>query len=94
MRKTCGASPSQWEGILDDGRHCYAHYRWGLLSVGLGANVSDAVDNGLSENPLLRRQFADDLDSCMSYDELRAHLDGLLAFPDDLDVEGERPRSR
>jgi len=94
MRMTCGAIPSQWEGTLDDGRRFHAHYRSGVLSVGLGADVNGAIDNGQSDDALFCHEVGDFLDGCMSYDELRAHLAGLLAFPDDLEVEGERRRGR
>lgn len=39
---TCQACPSQWEGTLADGRHVYVRFRFGVLSVGLGATVEEA----------------------------------------------------
>jgi hypothetical protein len=49
LRKTCLACPSQWEGLLEDGRTVYAHYRGGALGVGVGSDVDEAVGNGMSE---------------------------------------------
>ncbi len=89
LKKTCTACPSQWEGTLDDGRVLYARYRWGELSVGLGERIEDAVDNGRSEEALFCEHVGDGLDGFMSFEELRAHLCGLLDFPADLEVEGE-----
>ena len=36
IEQTCGACPSQWEGITDDNRRVYVRYRWGNLSVRVG----------------------------------------------------------
>lgn len=43
--RTCYACPSQWEGETEDGRKVYVRYRHGLLSVGLGATMDEAVDD-------------------------------------------------
>lgn len=88
LEKTCPACPSQWEGTLDDGRVMYARYRWGELSVGLGKDIDEAVDNGRTEDALFFEHVGDGLDGFMSFEELRAHLGGLLDFPEDLVVEG------
>jgi hypothetical protein len=89
LKKTCPACPSQWEGKLDDGRVVYARYRWGGLSVGVGEELEDAVDNGMSEGALFSENVGDGLDGFMSFEELRAQLSGLLEFPADLVVEGK-----
>lgn len=52
LKKTCIACPSQWEGVLEDGRVIYARYRWGELSVGVGDGVDEAVRNGMSDGAL------------------------------------------
>jgi hypothetical protein len=31
--QTCKGSPSQWEGLTDDGQFIYVRYRWGCLSI-------------------------------------------------------------
>lgn len=36
LKRTCIACPSQWEGVLEDGRPIYIRFRWGELSVRLG----------------------------------------------------------
>lgn len=46
-KQTCDACPSQWEGMLEDGRMFYIRYRWGELTVSISPaptkNVYDAV---------------------------------------------------
>jgi len=93
LRKTSLACPSQWEGVLDDGRAVYARYRHGGLSVGLGDKIQDAVSNGMSDRALYWDYVGDSLDGFMDVDELKVHLHGLLEFPADLIVENERPPS-
>lgn len=90
LKKTCTACPSQWEGSLDDGRVLYARYRWGELSVGLGERIEDAIDSSGSDEALFCEHVGDGLDGFMAFEELRAHLYGLLDFPANLEVEGER----
>jgi hypothetical protein len=46
LKKTSLACPSQWEGVLEDGRVIYVRYRWGELSVGVGDDVDEAVGTG------------------------------------------------
>jgi hypothetical protein len=90
LKKTCTACPAQWEGTLDDDRALYARYRWGELSVGLGKRIEDAIDNGRSEEALFCEHVGDGLDGLMGFEELRGYLWGLLDFPPDLEVKGER----
>lgn len=89
LKKTCTACPAQWEGRLEDGRALYARYRWGHLSVGIGDDVDEAIDNGLSEDALYADHVGDGLDGFMGFEDLRAHLYGLAEFPAALVVEGE-----
>lgn len=91
LKKTSPACPSQWEGVLEDGRVVYARYRHGKLSVGLGDDIHEAVRNGRSDEALYADHLGDGLDGFMDFEELRTHLYGLLEFPTDLVVENERP---
>ena len=60
--QTCVACPSQWEGLLDDGRCFYIRYRWGHLSVrvsetktldmSLGVVGKEVFSSTLSDDPL------------------------------------------
>lgn len=91
LKKTCVACPSQWEGALDDGRAVYARFRHGHLSVGMGETVERAVDNAMSDQALYEGEIGDGLDGFMDFEELKAHLHGLIEFPPDLSVEDENP---
>ncbi|MGD9736419.1 MAG: hypothetical protein AB7V58_12575 [Solirubrobacterales bacterium] len=93
LKKTCTACPSQWEGTLEDGRVIYARYRWGELSVGVGGEIDEAVHNGWTDEALYADQVGEGLDGFMVFEELKAHLYGLLEFPPDLTVENEREPS-
>lgn len=91
LKKTCSACPSQWEGALDDGGAVYARFRHGHLSVGIGETVERAVDNAMSDQALYEGEIGDGLDGFMDFEELKAHLRGLIEFPADLNVENENP---
>lgn len=91
LKKTSVACPSQWEGVLKDGRIVYARYRWGELTVGVGDGVDEAVRNGVSDQAVYAGPVGHELDGYMDFEELKAHLHGLLEFPATLIVENERP---
>lgn len=40
IQQTCFACPSSWEGELDDGRSWRIRYRWGVMMLLVGADVS------------------------------------------------------
>jgi hypothetical protein len=47
IEMTARECPSQWEGRLEDGRPFYIRYRWGELTLDIGAvggTVDDAVN--------------------------------------------------
>lgn len=90
MKQTCNACPSQWEGELEDGRMLYVRYRGGELSAGVGEDIGAAVKNGRSEEALFFEHVGDGFDGSMTFEELKGHLQGLLEFPENLEVEGER----
>lgn len=69
---------------LDDGRTVYARSRNGELSVGVGDDLDDAVDKS-SGSEALYFEYVED--SPLGFEELRAHLYGLLEFPSDLAIE-------
>lgn len=93
LEKTSTACPAQWEGRLEDGRALYARYRSGGLSVGVGMGIDEAVHNSMSEEGFYFEHVGDCLDGYMDFEELRAHLHGLLDFPEDLEVKNEREPS-
>lgn len=90
LKKTCFACPAQWEGTLEDGRTIYARYRGGALSVGIGDDLDEAIENGRTDQALFADYVGHALDGFMDFEELRTYLYGLLEFPADLVVENER----
>lgn len=93
LKKTSLACPSQWEGMLEDGRIIYARYRHGELSVGVGDDIEGAVRNGMSDQAFYAGNIGDGLDGFMDFDELKIQLHGLLEFSMDLIVENEKQPS-
>jgi hypothetical protein len=87
LRRTSTACPSQWEGVLDDGRALYARFRHGELSVGVGEGIQEAVRSRGPDEALLREDVGDGF---MTFEDLRTYLYGLVDFSPDLEVEGER----
>jgi hypothetical protein len=90
LERTTWACPTQWEGKLEDGRTLYARCRHGELSVGVGADRDEAIDNGISKDAFY---FDYVEDGPMSFEALRAHLYGLLEFPAGLKAEDQREPS-
>lgn len=89
LERTTWACPTQWVATLSDGRTVYARSRHGEFSVGVGDDLDDAVLKSGGPEALY---FEYVQESPMGFDELRAHLYGLLEFPDDLAVEGANDR--
>jgi hypothetical protein len=86
IKRTTWACPTQWVATLADGRTVYARSRHGEFSVGVGEDLDDAVLNGSGPEALY---FEHVEDSPMGFEELRAHLYGLLEFPDELSIRDE-----
>lgn len=59
--------------------------------MGIGEAVEEAVDNAMSDRALYEGGVGDGLDGFMDFEELKAHLRGLIEFPTDLLVENENP---
>lgn len=85
LERTTWACPTQWVATLADGRTVYARSRHGEFSVGVGDDLDDAVLKS-SRPEALYFEYVED--GPMEFEELRAHLYGLLEFPEDLPVEG------
>ena len=85
LKRTTWVCPTQWVATLADGRIVYARSRRGEFSVGVGDDLDDAVVKSSGPEALYFEYVED---GPMGFDELRAHLYGLLEFPADLPVEG------
>ena len=79
LTQTCERSPSQWEGLTDDGQFVYVRYRWGCLSIGSGKTIDEAVTNA---NNLFEKSFGDKRDGYLEYDMLREVTAGVIDWPE------------
>ena len=68
--KTCDVCPAQWDGELKNGQTIYIRYRYGVLSWGIGKNLTLAVRDSFSN----RKHIGDDLDGSMTDTEMAKHL--------------------
>lgn len=84
LKRMTWACPTQWVATLADGRTVYARSRHGEFSVGVGDDFDDAVLKSRGREALYFEYVED---SPLGFDELRAHLYGLLEFPADLSIE-------
>lgn len=84
LRRMTWACPTQWVATLADGRTVYARSCNGEFSVGVGADLDDAVLKSSGPEALYFEYVED---GPMGFDELRACLYGLLEFPANLAAE-------
>lgn len=74
---TCGACPSQWDAITDDGRAVYIRYRHGTLRLHVGAHGDTTPFAAVKADPLhVWPDIGDSLDGMMTEDELQRFLAG------------------
>ncbi len=45
--RTSTFCPSQWEGKTEEGDVLYIRFRHGVLTMGVGNDLSDAIDNSI-----------------------------------------------
>lgn len=70
---TCGACPSQWEGVTDEGKRLYIRYRWGYLRI------------DLDDETIYGSQVGDEMDGYMDYKELKSLTKDILDLPEETD---------
>ena len=75
--QTCSASPSQWEGITEDGKPVYIHYGWGHLSVCIGPKGGDVM-SAIEGEEIYGKQVGDKFDGRIDRRQV-AGLAGLEA---------------
>jgi hypothetical protein len=77
IKQTCSACPSQWEGLLEDGRPIYMRYRWGALTIHVGP-TGGTIRDALGRDPYFDQQVGDSLDGSIELTEV-CRLTGLTA---------------
>lgn len=80
LAQTCGASPSQWEGITDNSEQVYIRYRWGILTVNLGAPNDTSEFAGVKGKLIFRCEHGDAMDGYMDTREMSALVSDILKF--------------
>ncbi len=58
-RMTCAACPTQYEGILRDGRCFYFRYRHGTARLGYGRTDDDALGDAMESDGLVVGEYLD-----------------------------------
>lgn len=77
--QTCGACPSQWDGVLDDGRAIYVRYRWGWLSVRVSTKEDAQEEFGaVRGEEIFGEQLGDNWDGVLTTTELINHTSHVL----------------
>ena len=67
LRQTCNACPSQWEALTIHNRSVYIRYRWGYLSIWVS---NFPKQHGLEGKEVYRKQLGNELDGCLSWEEI------------------------
>ena len=77
--RTGDRSPSLWEGETNNGRCLYVRYRWGMLMIGIGESIRDAVEHS---GNLLEKQLGHKYDGSLELEQLREATNGLIQWPE------------
>ncbi|RZJ17087.1 MAG: hypothetical protein EON91_10750 [Brevundimonas sp.] len=77
LTQTCGRSPAQWEGRLDDDRPIFIRYRHGNLTVQLG-EPGAGLDGALDAPPWFDRELVIDGDHAAAPIDRVAEITGLM----------------
>ncbi|HUQ31136.1 MAG TPA: hypothetical protein VM095_03405 [Pyrinomonadaceae bacterium] len=70
VKQTCAASPSQWEGMGEEGHLILVRYRWGYLSI--------EKDN----EEIWGKQLGGRLDGSLTYEELKQATEDFIVWPE------------
>ena len=80
LTNTCGACPSQWEGITEDNRQIYIRYRWGNLTIQLG-KIGDMDEfAAVGGEYILDIDYGGGMDGTMDEETLKEITDGIIQF--------------
>ncbi len=82
VEQTCLACPAQWAGMTNDGRHIYARFRGGRLSVRIGKPGDMHEFAAVRGEEVLRIQLSDGYDGFLSFEELREVTKDLIQWPE------------
>lgn len=75
LKQTCPSYPSQWEGLLTDGRSIFIRYRWGKLSIAVAETFDKAIDvfgRFSNDGLLFSEEFGDNLSGECTLEDVAA----------------------
>lgn len=80
---TCSASPWQWEGCTADDRSLYVRYRHGHLSIGIGDDPGEAIDNSAgwrgAGEPAFSKTIGEELDGSITWHGVLAAVEATAS---------------
>jgi hypothetical protein len=82
---TCTACPSQFEGLTEDNRKLYFRYRFGRLTVEIGAKDDMSEFAALRGERIYSISIGDEYDGYMDLEELKGHTMDVLYWNDPLE---------
>jgi hypothetical protein len=82
LGQTCQACPSQWKGMTDDDRRVYVRYRWGCLSVRLGAVADHGEFAAVNGEEIYCEQIGEDFDGAISETEMKDATEHAVEWAD------------
>ena len=74
LEQTCIACPSQWEFRTFDNRPVYVRYRWGNLSVRVGAKDAIMYDAVMYGHEVVREPIGDSFDGFIEWEDVVERL--------------------
>lgn len=76
IEQTALACPTQFKGVLEDGRLIYFSYRGGELHLGIGRTEADVL-----KDMRFLVQLGSEYDGALEYEELKRVFAGQIVFP-------------
>jgi hypothetical protein len=74
LNKTCWGCPTQYEGVLEDGRMIYARYRWGHLTISVSPKPTNDIYEAVEGELIYDSQSEDEWDGVMDDLIFKEHL--------------------
>ena len=75
---TCGACPTQWDAVTEEGENVYIRYRWGKLTAHFVENGFPL--KGSYSGEIYSERVGDEFHGVMDTEQMEEHLSGVLDF--------------
>lgn len=80
IKRTCYASPTQYEGKPDNGKMFYLRFRWGELSISESMQPTEDINDAVDGEVVLEHQTSNEWDGLLSPEQVEAYLSSLYTF--------------